>query len=272
MARQTAAQKKAAEAATSKEVAVLDLSALLPDLAPTSVADFDVDSRDIVAPRIKAASPASEAVSAGLVPLFSLFSQKGADDEDPQVLVLPANQGGKPDLDADPDYGLKVYVLKMYKNKSASVSPNDWSVEQRQGGELRTWAFNDPRAPQFAKVQYNYVLYVPDADESDMPHNLLLKSTSTGTARQINSLLLQRLQQDNRPLYTTAFRLHPEKRERDDNGQKQRWAVIRAREVGADIEEIKAAAVLAARVAERPSEVVSGEVVTDNLGETAPAI
>lgn len=275
MARQTAAQKKAAVEAAAQESVGTDLAQsienLLPDLVQTKVQDFDVDSRDILAPRIKAASPASEAVSAGLVPLYSLFAQKGADDEDPQVLV-EVSKTGKVDLEKDPDYGLKVYVLKMYKNLSASVNPADWSQEQRQDGELRTWRFGDPSAPQFAKVQYNYVLYVPESDDSDMPHNLLLKSTSVGTARQINSVLFQRLN-EGRPLVTTAFRLHPEKKERDRGGQVQRWAVIRAREVEASIEEIKAAAVLAAQVADREVETVSGEVVgPQGFAEEAPAI
>lgn len=276
MARQTAAQKKAAVEAAAVESTGSDLvasiDALLPDLVQTKPQDFEVDSRDILAPRIKAASPASEAVSAGLVPLYSLFAQKGQDDEEPQVLVEPVKDL-KAELTKNPNYGVKVYVLKMYKNLSASVNPADWSQEQRQDGELRTWRFGDPGAPQFAKVQYNYVLFVPESDDNDMPHNLLLKSTSISTARQVNSLLFQRLN-DGRPLFTTAFRLVPEKRERERGGQTQRWAVIRAREVDATVEEIKAAAVLAAQVADREVEVVSGEVVggVESVSEQAPAI
>lgn len=261
--------------APSKEVAVRDeIDALLPDLvSTTSTDDFQVDARDILAPRIKAASPASDAVSAGNVPLYSLFSQKGQDDEDPQVLVDPIGDAGavKAAIAADPDVGLKVYVLKMYKNLSASVNPSNWQEEQKQGGELRTWAFGDPRAPQFAKVQYNYVLFVPDSNEPDMPHNLLLKSTSIGTARQMNSVLMKR-KQEGKPLFVTAWRIVPEKRERDDSGQKQRWSVIRAREVEPEIGEVKAAAGLYEAVADRDVEVVTPDAVLDNVSDDAPGI
>lgn len=258
------APRKAPAKTTGAELATIE--SLLPDLVQTSAADFDVDSRDIQAPRIKAASPASEAVAAELVPLYSLYSQHGKDDEDPQVLVQPVKDP-KAELAADPDLGLKVYVLKMYKNLSASVNPHDWNVEQRQGGELRTWADNDPSAPPFARLQYNYTLYVPESEEADMPHNLLLKSTSINTARQINTLLIKRLN-DGLPLFTTAFRLWPEKREREKDGQVQRWAVIRARDVDADIEEVRAANTLAKRVSSSVPETVSASSVED----TAPAI
>lgn len=260
----------AAKPASKEVVKAEALGDLLPDLTPTRRADFEVDSRDIVAPRIKAASPASTAVSAGLVPLYSLFSQQGQEDEDPKVLV-EAVKSGKPDFEADPDYGLKVYVLKMYKNLSASVNPNDWNQEQRQDGELRTWRFGDPRAPQFAKVQYNYVVYVPEAEDSDMPHNLLLKSSSVGTARQINGDLLKLVQED-KPMYVAAYRIWPEKRERQSAGQTQRWAAIKARQVEPDLEEIKVASKLAAAVADREVETVTGEVVDDTLSGQAPAI
>lgn len=260
---------------TAPKAEVATIESLLPDLAPTSSDDFQVDARDIQPPRIKAASPTTGAATDGLVPLFSLFSQKGPDDESPQVLVEPI-KGDHPDLEKTPDYGVKVYVLRMFKNKAASVDPSDWSIklDQKDGGEFRTFAFGDPSAPSFARTQYNYVLYVPDSEDADMPHSLLLANTSTGTARQINTLLAKRLN-DGLPLYTTAWRLHPEKRSREASGQTQRWAVVRAREVAADVEEVKAAGHLVGMISAARD--ASGAEFRDQqqaaqASDTAPAI
>lgn len=259
---------------TAPKAEVATVESLLPDLAPTSSDDFQVDARDIQPPRIKAASPTTGAATDGLVPLFSLFSQKGPDDESPQVLVEPT-KGDHPDLEKNPDYGVLVHVLRMYKNLSASVDPSDWSVklDQKDGGEFRTWMFGDPAAPSFARTQYNYVLYVPDSEDADMPHNLLLANTSTGTARQINTLLAKRLN-DGLPIYTTAFRLHPEKRSREVSGQTQRWAVVRAREVEATVENVKAAEHLVGMISAARQErgAAPGNTAVEQASDTAPAI
>lgn len=265
--RKTAAQKRAEQ----EEIASTDLAtqapAGLPDLVPTSRDDFDIDARDITPPRIKAASPTTGAAADGLVPNFSLFSSKGSEDDAPIVLVEPVT-GERPDLDKDPDFGLKVYVLRMYKNKAASVDPNDWQVEMRQGGELRTWAFNDPSAPEFARTQYNYVLFVPEVEDAAMPHNLLVTGSAVATARFINTTLGQRLSQTGRPIYTTAFRLHPEKRQRTKDGQTQRWAVVKAREVAADPGEVQEAQKLLGMISRQPEPDANLEKVSG----TAPAI
>lgn len=266
--------------ASSTEV-VTPEPAGLPELVQTSREDFAIDASDIQPPRIKAASPASGAVANELVRMGSLFTSKGQEDDSPVEVVPPVN--GRPDLEKDPEFGLKVYVVKMYKNKAASVNPLNWDEEQRQGGELRTWAFDDPYAPQFARTQYNYVVFVPDQElpsgdsvESDMPHNLLLKGTSISTARFINTLLAKR-QNDGLPIYTTAFRLHGEKRERNDSGQTQRWAVIKAREVAADQDEVQQASrlagILSAQRQQRQAAFAGREVENDQrLSEDAPAI
>jgi hypothetical protein len=270
-ARKTAAQKKA-EAESSTDLSTIDVEALLPDLVQTERNDFDIDARDIQPPRIKAASPTTGAFTDGLVPLFSLFSTKGQDDDAPQVLVEPPT-GDHPDLDANPAHGVKAYVLRMYKNKSATVNPLDWQekLSQDQGGEFRTWGFFDPSAPPFARTQYNYVLYVPESDDADMPHSLLLANTSTPTARFVNTLLAKRLN-EGKPIFTTAFRLYTEKRERTDGGQKQRWAVIKAREVAPTKDEVLEAQRLLGMISTR-AEIVEDNSLNNATGSaTAPAI
>lgn len=228
----------------SKEL-TKDPLAGLPDLVPTSQDDFQIDARDVQPPRIKAASPTSAQVGDGLVPLFCLYSVKGRDDEDPTVLVEPGKG-------AENDEGFLVYVLRMYKTRSASVNPADWSQEQRQGGELRSWAFDDPTAPPFAKTQYNYVLYCPESEDADLPHNLLLGNSGTPTARLINTLLMQR-QADNLPIYVQPFRLWAEKRQQERDGQVNRWGVVKARPVTPVKEHVEVAQRMAALVARPPA-------------------
>lgn len=212
----------------------------LPDLVPTSSDDFNIDARDVQPPRIKAASPTSAPVGEGLVPLFSLYTTKGRDDDNPQVIV-EAGAG------AEGDEGFLVYVLRMYKTRSASVNPNDYSIEQRQGGELRSWSFDDPAAPPFARTGYNYVLYAPDAEDADLPHNLLLANSATPTARLINTLLMQR-SADGMPIYVQPFRLWAEKREATRDGQTNRWAVVKARPVEPVREHVETAQAMSALV------------------------
>lgn len=206
----------------------------LPDLVPTTTDDFSIDARDVQPPRIKAASPTSAAAADGLVPLFSLFATKGQDDDEPVELVPPVKEG---DL-SNPDFGFLVYILRMYKTKSANVNPSNWMEEQRQGGQFRSWSFDDPTAPPFARTDYNYVVYAPDSElDADMPHNLLLGKSATPTARMINTLLMQR-QAEGRPIYTQPFRLYAEKREAQRDGQTNRWAVVKARPVAPTAEQV----------------------------------
>lgn len=213
----------------------------LPDLVPTRDDDFQIDAADIQPPRLKVASPTTGAAANGLVSVYSLFSEKGSEDQSPAELV-----GGKvytPGTAPEPGDGLKVYVLKMYKTKAANVEDRraEPPVEKRQGGELRRWQFTDPSAPPFARVQYNYLVYVPASPDATLPHNLLLANTSTATAKSMNTLLGER-KQEGHPLYTQPFELWPEKREaKRDDGQVNRWAIFKARPVDADADEVQAA-------------------------------
>ena len=237
--------------------AIAQTEAQLPELAPTRDEDFSVDAADIQPPRIKAASPTTGAAADGLVPNFCVFSQKGREDDEPQILV-----------EAGDTAGVKVYVLRMYKTKSANVNPNNWNEEMRRGGELRSWKFDDPSAPAFAKTQYNYVLYVPASEDSDLPHNLLLGNTSAPAARAINTLLAQR-KQDGHPIHTQAFALWAEKREREMDGQVNRWAVFKSRPVDADPAEVAEATRLLGMIQQAPTRTVEAPVVD---AEPAPSI
>jgi len=215
----------------------------LPDLVPTRDDDFQIDARDIQPPRLKVASPTTSAVENG-APLYSLFSEKGKDDDQPVVLVEPGRG-------TEPGTGLRIYVLKMYKTLAANVDPNDWTVEKRKNGELRRWAIDDPAAPPFARVQYNYVCYVPQGHDADLPYNLLLANTSTPAARFLNTVLGQ-AKQFGKPLYATAFELWPEKREREQDGQTNRWAIFKARLGDASNDEVQAASALYQLIAVKP--------------------
>jgi hypothetical protein len=199
-----ASRRTTKAAPTSTEVAITE-PAGLPDLVATGSEDFQVDARDIQPPRIKAASGASSAVGAGAVPIFSLYAEKGRDDDNPTVLVEPL-KGSKYEAAADgEDYGFLVHVLKVRANLAATVNPLNWQEEQKKVGELRTWELNDPSAPPFAKRQYNLVVFAPESEEDrELPHNLLLKGArGASVGRRLNTLLMQRTQQG-LPLYTAA--------------------------------------------------------------------
>lgn len=255
------------------EVAITE-PAGLPDLIATGSEDFQVDSRDIQPPRIKAASPISGAATAGNVPLFSLYAEKGADDEHPVVLV-PPTKGTKFEAEKDgDDYGFLVYVLKIRTSLGASVNPLNWQEEQRQGGELRVWDVNDASAPPFAKRQYNLVVFAPESEsDSDLPHNLLLRGArGASVGRRINTLLMQRMEQG-QPLYTAAFRVMPARAERSVDGQTQRWAYPEMRQVQATTEDILAAQELYSLIKSEPQRQLASSSNGDGrVSEVEPAI
>lgn len=237
----------------------------LPDLAPTSPEDFQLDSRDIQPPRIKVASPTTGAAKDGKVPNFCLFTEKGSDDADPVVLVKP----GETD-------GIKVYVLKMYKTWAANVDPSNYEIEMGKGGELRRFYSLD-QAPAFIRAneaqggtryrQYNYVVYCPDSPDSDLPHNLLLAKTSTPAARAINTAISQRMQ-EGLPTYASAFELWPVRRDSDENT----WAIFKARPAAADPEHVDAAAELLELVKSKPAPTFEEAQPETVNAEPAPAI
>lgn len=242
----------------------------LPDLVQTRDDDFQIDARDIQPPRLKVASPTTAAAVNGLVPNFSLFSEKGKDDASPVVLIPPVPQGTVP----APGKALTVYVLKMYKTKAANVEDlyAEPPVQKQKGGTLRRWADDDPTAPAFARTQYNYVCYVPAGEDADLPYNLLLGNTSTPAARFINTLLGQR-KQDGHSLYTQAFELWPEHREQEREGQTNHWAIFKARPAEATQEDVVAASQLYQLIAAKPTNLDTDDTAPGfSARSDAPAI
>lgn len=222
--------------------------AALPDLVSTQSNDGfgDLDSRDIQPPRLKVASPTTGAAANGYVPNFCLFSEKGSDDTEPVVLVKPGEIEG-----------ITVYVLKTYKTWAANVAPDNYDIERPKGGTLRRW-YSVDMAPPFVRenvaqggtkyLQHNYVCYVPDVDDSDLPHNLLLAKTSMPAARTINTAVSQR-RDEGLPPYSQGFKLWAKKREATgDDGTPNRWAIFQTRPVAADPEHVAAASAMYAFV------------------------
>jgi hypothetical protein len=261
------------KATQSTEVAITE-PAGLPDLVATGSEDFQVDARDIQPPRIKAGSGASSAVGAGSVPLYSLYTEKGRDDDNP-VEVVPPLKGSKYEVAADgEDYGFLVHVLKIRTNLAATVNPLNWQEEQRKTGELRTWEINDPSAPPFAKRQYNLVVYAPDSEDRDLPHNLLLKGArGASVGRRINTLLMQRTQQG-LPLYTAAFRFWSGKAEgTGDGGEKYHWGYPEYRQVQATVDNILAAQDMYVLIqGSEPKQIEAGSDGDQRVSEVEPAI
>lgn len=244
-----------------KGTAVTKDPANLPDLAPTPSMEFD--SSDIVIPQIKLGQPQQDIVQDGLVPAFSVFTRYGAEDDDPIVLVDPAEDGGAPDFSANPDHGLLIHVLSMWKSWSATIDPATGELDK--DGEFRTWRWDDPEVHPEADVVYNYLVVLPEhEDGTQTPFRLLLTRTSTPAARTINTTL-QRL---SGPAYTAAFRFWAQKRENNSGSRKLRWAVAKVRPVQAKPEHVQLASGLVAMAARPQQETAQLERSTD----AAPAI
>jgi len=189
----------------------------VPALASTPA--FDFDRQDIQLPRIRRGEFQSQIVQDGVVPPGCLFSTLGQDDPDPVVLA----EEGKP---------LRIHVLAMRKGKSITVD-----------GELFTYDFGDPSAPQDAWTTYNYVCFVPSG-ERDLPYKFLLTKTSRPAAQQINTVI-QRNQGTVEPA-ALAFEVWTEKRKKDT----YQWFVVKCRPVDAVPADVAEATALAAQVAD----------------------
>jgi hypothetical protein len=211
----------------------------LPDLPAAPAMDFD--ARDVKVPRIKLAQPQQQIVINGEVPAFSVYTTYGAEDDDPQV-VVESSGGDKPDFEANPDHGLLLHVLSMYKTWSASVDEVTGEID-KDNGEFRTWSFNDPSRHPEADLVYNYMVACPELDEGQYtPFKLLLTRTSTPAARDINTLL----QRSEQPAYALAFRFWGIKREGGKGRQKFTWVVAKVRPVQAKPEHVQLAASMVA--------------------------
>jgi hypothetical protein len=221
----------------------------LPDLVPTST--MDIGAGDVTFPRIKIAHPSQTFVTDGVVPAFAIYQELNRDDDNKITLFALPKGKDKPDLEKDPDAGVLFHVIAMKRGKSASVLGGQVVQRNTPGSEFRSWSYDDPTAPSGAGVDVtvNYVLYTPELDDAEQPHRLLLTRTSTSTARTLNTLI-QLAERRGQPAYTLAFRLTSERRERDADGQTQRWGIFKIRQVEAASENVQAASAMTALVNE----------------------
>jgi hypothetical protein len=154
-------------------------------------AALDLGGSDVAMPRVYIGQGLSNAVSDGTAKMGDVYLANGKDDPEPEIQWSERSR----------DAGLLFSILGLKRGKSLNVE-----------GELETWDYNDPEAPEDARTTYDYTVALPEA--SDMPARLLLKSTSTGTARQIN-LILAKAQRDGIPPYSIGFRLTSKRRKND---------------------------------------------------------
>jgi hypothetical protein len=173
----------------------------LPDLYRPAVT-ADIDASDIKLPKLKIGQFGTPQVQEGLVKAGSLFTHLTREDADE---ILTNTGDGIPAAD-----GLEFYVLGIRKA---------WSLTD-DNDELQTWEDHDPSRPQNAQRTYTYTVAIPSVDEQ-MPFNLLLKSSSTPAAKQIN-LLLKKYEAAG-DVTQLAFLIGSKRRENVDKGHK--WYV-----------------------------------------------
>lgn len=192
-------------------------------LAYDGLANFS--ARDLALPKLYKGDHTTKAVKKGLVKAGSLFIATEPDDDDPVVL----SDGSDP---------VKFYVLALRWGKS-----DDTKSEENPKGELRTFAYDDPAAPQTAWTTYTYAILVPQYD-TEIPCTLLLTKSSRGGAQKINTVA-QRLR-DQAPLYTQAFAVTTG----DRHNEQGDWYVYRVHHAEAKDDEVEAAAAIYGSFAE----------------------
>lgn len=189
---------------------------------------IDIDARDLIMPRLYIGQGLSSAVTEGDAKIGDLYIANGKDDPEPNIVWRNGEDGG-----------VLFSVLGLKRGKSIQID-----------GELETWDYNDPNAHPDARVTYDYWIAVHDPEGlDDMPVKLLLKGTSTQTARQINLILAKT--QGQQPPYALGFRLTTV---RARNSQGQPYAKARAIREDLTDDQIATAATLAEMVASAPAQ------------------
>lgn len=212
--------------------------ALPPALANTPA--LDIGGTDIALPKVYVGQHMSTAVQEQLVAFGSIFTATGGDDPDPNQLWKIGDK---------PETGPLFHVIALKKGKSITVD-----------GELVTYAFDDPDAPEDAWVTYQYVICLPEVDP-DLPYKWLMTKTSAPAAKGINLLLKQNEAAGN-PTYTLAFRATTAQRE----NKKGKFSVVRTRQVEADPANVAKAEALAIMIASAPT------IERESTPSTQPAI
>lgn len=160
------------------------------------------------------------------VSVGDIYATLSADDPDPEILWEYASN--------DND-GVLFHVLGMKRGKSVS-----------EGGELFTYAYDDPDAPPEAWTTYNYVVVCPEHN-TDLPYKLLLTKTGKPAAQIINLVLTKTSAQG--PAFNQAFRLTTSQKE----NKKGKYFVPLVSHVDADKDHVDAAARLAVMVDSDPA-------------------
>jgi hypothetical protein len=71
-----------------------------------------------------------------------------------------------------------------------------------ENGEWRTWAYDDPSAPESSFVTYDYTVVAPEIDTT-LPLKILFNGQSVPTAKQLNMVLAKHREDP----WTIAFRV-----------------------------------------------------------------
>ncbi len=160
-----------------------------------------ITAEDISFPRLYIAQDMHDQVQEGLVKRGSIFVASGSEDPAPNVV---AGAGKTLDGKTGDQKGVDFYVLALKKGKSISVD-----------GNLFTYAFDDPDAPEKCWVTYTYLIAAPGVDEV-IPLRWLLTRTGRPTAQRINQVLA--LSGGQKPSYTNGFNLTT-KETKNDKGR-----------------------------------------------------
>lgn len=192
-----------------------------------------IEARDLALPRLYVAQAITNAVQDGSAKPGDLFIAQDSDDPEPVILAKKGSEDG-----------VLFHVLALRKGKSIS-----------EGGELRTFRFDDPTAPAEAWVTYTYALLVPDYD-TELPVRWLLTRTGRPAAQKINTVLFRT--SGSQPPYESAFRVTTVERSND----RGRYFIPRIHPAESKPENVEACAALYAMVQESwasKSEVVEAE-------------
>ena len=169
---------------------------------------FDIGTEDIALPKVYICQPLTKAVQDEIAKAGDVIVAAGSEDPDAEV-VYSFKQGGE---------GVLFRVLRLDRSKSYS----------EPGGQLQTWAYDDPNAHADAWTVYTYTVILPEVDP-DMPHKFLLTRSNRGTAKRMNLVLAKALQKGS--LYDIAFRLTTEPK----SNEKGKWHIAKVRVDDTDV-------------------------------------
>lgn len=180
-----------------------------------------LDAEDFVLPRLYLGQSITTAVEDGLVESGAFFVATDKDDADPTVLAPKGSEDG-----------VVLHVLALRKGKSVSID-----------GELTTYAYDDPNAPEDAWTTYTFAVAIPSYD-SDLPVRWLLTRTGRPAAQKINTILARAA--GSKAPHEVAFRLTAVQRQND----KGRYYVPRVQPIEASEADVEVAATLAAALSD----------------------